>query len=87
MQSHWAGYLKAVGATVVPTTSHPPVATYKTTDDLKGMTGFLDLNPKKPEVQARYDAMSGSWQGVKAADAAIKNGMFSTDFAQLKSSK
>ena len=84
MQSHWSGYLKAVGATVVPATSNPPVATYKTSDDSKGMTGFLDLNPKKPEIQARYDAMSGSWAGVKASDAALKNGLFTTDFAPLK---
>jgi hypothetical protein len=84
MKSHWAGDLKAVGATVVPTTSNPPVATYKTTDDSKGMTGFLDLNPKKPEVQARYDAMSGSWAGIKASDAAVSKGIFNTDFAPLK---
>jgi hypothetical protein len=84
MQSHWAGYLKAVGATVVPTTSNPPVATYKATDDSKGMTGFLDLNPKNPEVQARYDAMSGSWAGIKASDAAVSKGIFNTDFAPLK---
>ena len=84
MKSHWAGYLKAVGATVVPTTSNPPVATYNTTDDSKGMTGFLDLNPKKPEVQARYDAMSGSWAGIKASDAAVSKGIFNTDFAPLK---
>jgi hypothetical protein len=84
MKSHWDGYLKAIGSTVIPSTSHPPVATYKTTDDTKGMTGFLDLNPKNSELQARYDAMSGSWAGVKASDAAIKNGVFSTDFAPLK---
>ena len=87
MEQHWAGYLKAVGGTPVPATSHPPVATYKTTDDSKGNTGFLDLNPKKPEVQARYDAMSGSWEGVKASDAALKNGVFATEFASLKSRK
>jgi hypothetical protein len=87
MEQHWAGYLKAVGGTPVPATSHPPVATYKTTDDSKGTTGFLDLNPKKPEVQARYDAMSGSWEGVKASDAALKNGVFATEFASLKSRK
>jgi hypothetical protein len=84
MESHWAGYQKAIAATPIPTTSHPPVATYKTTDDSKGNTGFLDLNPKKPELQARYDAMSGSWEGVKASDAALKNGMFTTEFAPLK---
>jgi hypothetical protein len=87
MQSHWSGYLKAIGSTAIPTTSHPPVATYKTTDDSKGMTGFLDLNPKKPELQARYDAMSGSWAGVKASEAAERKGVFNTEFAHLKSDK
>lgn len=84
MQSHWAGYQKAVGGTPIPSSSHPPVATYKTSDDSKGSSGFLDLNPKKPEIQARYDAMSATWEGVKAADAAISKGVFNTDFALLK---
>jgi len=84
MEDHWAGYLKAVGGTPVPATSNQPVAAYLTSSDTKNMTGFLDLNPKKPEVQARYDAMSGSWEGVKASD---RNDVFKTEFAQLKTKK
>jgi hypothetical protein len=84
MQSHWAGYQKAIDQSNIPATSNVGVAIFKTTDDTKGKTGFIDLTPKKPELQARYDAMSGSWEGVKASEGAIKSGVFTTEFAPLK---
>ena len=31
----------------------------------------MDINPAKPEFQARYDAMSGSWEGVSASEKAV----------------
>jgi hypothetical protein len=83
MQNHWQGYITALSATPIPSSSHPAVATFKPSDD----TGFLNLNPKNSEVQARYDAMSASWEGVNASNAAAKSGVFKTEFAQLKPTK
>lgn len=85
MQNHWQGYITALGGgNQIPSSSNPPVATFKTSDD---STGFLNLNPKNPEVQARYDAMNGSWEGIKSSEAAVKAGVFKTEFAQLKARK
>jgi len=83
MQNHWQGYITALAATPIPSSSNPPVATFKPSDS----TGFLDLNPKQPEIQARYDAMNGSWEGVRASEAAVKAGVFKTEFAQMKAKK
>jgi hypothetical protein len=80
MQNHWQGYITALSATPIPSSSHPAVGTFKPSDD----TGFLNLNPKNSEVQARYDAMSPSWEGVTAS---VKSGVFNTEFAQLKPTK
>jgi hypothetical protein len=77
MNSHWEGYLKSLGAQKVPETSMPKP--YATTSDEKGATGFMDLTPKNPELQARYDAMQGGWQGIDATNKAISKGLFSTD--------
>ena len=77
MQTHWQGYLNALGKTPIPQTSTP--ALYQTSSSETGVAGFLDLTPKNPEIQARYDAMSGSWAGVDATNSAISKGVFSTD--------
>jgi hypothetical protein len=69
--------MNAVGGNPVPQSSMP--APYPTSDSTKGTSGFLDLQVKKPDIQAKYDAMSGSWAGVEASTAAIKNGVFSTE--------
>jgi hypothetical protein len=81
MQNHWEGYLNAVGGNPVPQSSMP--AAYPTSDSTKGTSGFLDLTVKKPDIQAKYDAMSGSWAGVEATNAAITKGVFSTEAMPL----
>ena len=77
MQKHWEGYLNALGKTPIPATSKP--ALYETSSSDLGVSGFLDMVPKNAEMQARYDAMSGSWAGVDASNKAISKGLFSTD--------
>lgn len=72
MQNHWDGYLKALNGASIP-------APYATSDSRFGVSGFMDLNPKNPEVQAKYDAMSGSWEGVSASDGAIAKGIFKAE--------
>ena len=79
MQQHWTGYLSALGAQKPPQTSMPDVAPYETSSSQTGVTGFMDLFPKQPQIQARYDAMQGTWQGVSATDKALSKGLFKTE--------
>lgn len=44
-------------------------------------TGFGNLAPRDPGLQARYDAMSPSWEGVGSSDKAVVNGVYSLDSA------
>ena len=79
MEQHWSGYLKALGEAKIPTTTMPSVAPYETTSNQTGVTGFMDLIAKQPQIQARYDAMQGSWEGVSASESAVSQGVFRTE--------
>jgi len=46
-------------------------------------TGFLEFKPRDAETQARFDATSDQWEGVKASDEAVKQGLFIEDSANL----
>ena len=84
MEKHWSGYLNALNKQFVPKSSMNPQDLYPTTDSSIGVSGFLDLTPKQTAIQARYDAMSGSWEGVSASNAAVGKGVFSTDSMPLQ---
>jgi hypothetical protein len=43
-------------------------------------TGFLEFAARDPATQARYDAMSSTWEGPKAAESAITQGAYNLDF-------
>ncbi len=79
MQQHWTGYLAALGAQKIPQTTMPAVAPYETSSNEKGVAGFMDLTPSQPQIQARYDAMQGTWEGVSATDKALSKGLFKTE--------
>lgn len=79
MQQHWQGYVAALGAQKVPQTTMPAVAPYETSSNEIGVAGFLDIFPKQPQIQARYDAMQGTWEGVSATDKALSKGLFKTE--------
>ena len=66
MKTHWSGYLNAVGKMT-------PKSSSENTSSKIGVSGFLDLKPANPEFQAKYDAMSGSWEGVTASEKATLN--------------
>lgn len=84
MEAHWKGYMNAIGAAkTIPASSMENIAPYKTSDSTIGVSGFLDLTPKQPQIQARYDAMSGNWGGIEATNKALANGLFSTDAMPL----
>jgi hypothetical protein len=66
MKAHWDGYVNALGKNPKPTSSNS--IPFETTSSAKGVSGFLDLQPKQPKIQAKYDAMSGSWEGILASE-------------------
>lgn len=86
LSDHWSNQVKALGASKVPATTKeaPPYPT--TESNIVPHTGFLNLKVKHPEQQKKQDAMSGSWEGVSASDAAIANGLFKADFMPVQSS-
>lgn len=79
MEQHWSGYLAALGGQKVPSSTMPTVAPYETSSNETGVTGFMDLLVKQPKIQAKYDAMQGTWEGPEAADKAISTGVFRTE--------
>jgi len=87
MQKHWEGYMNAIGQAKTPQTSMPQLAPYENTSSETGKTGFMDLlvSPLQQKIQARYDAMSGSWEGVDASEA--NSSLFKTEHAPLKQDK
>jgi len=70
MDKEWSGYQSANNDFILPQSTS---AVYPTSSSEKGVVGFQDLTPYQPDVQARYDAMSGSWEGVNASKAYAKN--------------
>lgn len=72
MNDHWQQYVNALGKSTKPTsTSSVASSPFETTSTKIGVSGFMDLKPANPEFQARYDAMSGSWEGVTASEKAV----------------
>ena len=45
-------------------------------------TGFLQFQPRDPVAQAKYSAMSPTWEGVESSEAAIAKGMYDLDMAE-----
>lgn len=79
MDSHWNSYANSVGKHSPPVCSNTPIAKYPaTSDDLTGKTGFQDLIPQRPDIQARYDAMSGEWEGIAPSNEAVIKGLFTS---------
>lgn len=44
-------------------------------------TGFLEFKPRDPVAQAKYSAMSPTWEGIKSSDRAIASGAYDLDQA------
>ena len=43
----------------------------------------MDLVPPRPDIQARYDAMSPEWEGVIPTNRAMVQGMFTSGPAEV----
>jgi hypothetical protein len=69
IKNHWAGFLNAIGK--APNPSSTSTLPFENTSSKIGVSGFLDLKTSNPEFQAKYDAMSGSWEGVDASNKAV----------------
>ncbi len=86
LADHWEQYLKGIGATIKPTSTSSVVSgdAFQNTSTKIGVSGFLDLKPTSTsasQFQARYDAMSGSWEGVSASEkATLKSRTDKTEF-------
>ena len=70
MDKEWTGYQSANNGFALPQSTS---AVYPTSSSEKGVVGFQDLTPYAPDIQARYDAMSGAWEGVSASKSFAKN--------------
>jgi hypothetical protein len=44
-------------------------------------TGFLEFKPRDEAAQAKYSAMSPTWEGIESSDAAIARGEYALDSA------
>jgi hypothetical protein len=83
MQAHWTGYLKALGLSKIPKTTIDQGVPFPTTEGNTTSSGFIEWKTPNPEIQKRYDAMSGSWQGIKASEAAATS-IYKTDFMSVE---
>jgi len=61
MEKSWNSYITAISQ------QKPPASSI---DTGAPSTGFAVLKPTNNDIQKRYDAMSGSWEGVRASDIA-----------------
>jgi len=79
IKDHWSGYINALGKTGAPTSTNS--IPFQNTSTKIGVSGFLDLKPINTQFQPRYDAMSGSWEGVSASEkATLKQKTDKTEF-------
>ena len=44
-------------------------------------TGFLEFKPRDPVAQAKYSAMSPTWEGIESSNKAIASGVYDLDQA------
>jgi hypothetical protein len=79
MESSWKGYLEALGKNKAPK-SNIDTAAFPTTEGNNVSSGFIEWKTPNKEQQARYDAMSGSWKGIKASESAVASGIYKTEY-------
>jgi|UniRef100_A0A6C0CUI9 hypothetical protein len=81
MDKSWQAYITALGAQKPPASSIDTGIPFSNTEGGPA-TGFVELKPKNLDIQKRYDAMSGSWEGVSASESAA-NTVFKHDYAPV----
>jgi hypothetical protein len=83
MESHWSGYLKALGQSKPPRTT-VDTNPFPTTEGNTISTGFVEWKTANPNIQKRYDAMSGSWEGIKASEAAASSSIYKPSYVSVE---
>lgn len=66
VQAHYQGYLNALKST-----------DHATGESQRGP--FMEFKPRDPAAQAKYSAMSPTWEGVQSSEAAIARGDYDLD--------
>ena len=72
--------LEAQGKYCAPVT--PIYNTQSVKTENQQSSGFMEFLPRDPEKNAKYSAMSPSWEGVASSEAAIARGDYDLDRAE-----
>jgi hypothetical protein len=83
MDKQWNSYNVGVSDYTLPQSSKA-AAPYQTSSSEHGMTGFQDLTPANPQLQARYDAMSPQWEGLTGASNNVFKNMNKSESAVIQ---
>jgi hypothetical protein len=79
MEDNWKGYITAIGGSKAPASNIDQGMPFSNTEG--GVSsGFVEWKPNNKEVQARYDAMNTSWEGVEASENAASTNIFKHSF-------
>lgn len=81
MDQRWTAYNASLGDQALPKSTKATVP-YQTTSSETCITGFQDLKPVNPQLQARYDAMSGSWEGIQPSTEYVYKNIAKTQAEQ-----
>lgn len=73
--------LEAQGKYCAPVT--PIYNTQYTPGENRQNTGFMEFQVRDPAKQAKYSAMSPSWEGIASSEAAIARGDYDLDKGEL----
>jgi hypothetical protein len=64
----------------------PDITPIFNTEYVKGRTtqesGFMEFAPRDSVTQAKYDALSDTWEGASSSEAAVARGDYSLDSAE-----
>jgi hypothetical protein len=83
MESNWKGYLDALSKQKIP---KPTIDTkpFPTTEGNNTSSGFVEWKTQNPNQQAKYDAMSLKWEGVKASENASTSSIYKAEYMPVK---
>ena len=84
MDTSWQGYITALAGQKPPASNIDLGFPFPNTEGNTTSTGFVEWKTPNPQVQARYDAMSNSWEGVKASESASASSIFRAEFMPLE---
>jgi hypothetical protein len=82
MEKSWQGYITALGNQKKPASNIDQG--FPNTEGNTVSTGFVEWKTPNPQIQARYDAMSSSWLGVQASEAAAATSIYKPSFMSVE---